>query len=68
MSGPYYSQDLVVDKYPEAVRDELGKSVDKTRWGGRVRNPDAMNRIAVEDVQPKLDAAFGWLDVTGNRA
>ncbi|HEY5622215.1 MAG TPA: glycosyltransferase family 9 protein [Gammaproteobacteria bacterium] len=57
-TGPYFSQDLVVDKYPEAVRDELGKSVDEVRWGRRVRNPDTMNRITVDDVKPRLHAAF----------
>lgn len=57
-AGPYSSQDLVVDKYPEAVRKELGKSVDEIRWGRRVRNPDAMSLVTVADVKPKLGAAF----------
>ncbi len=57
-TGPYNSQDLVVDKYPEAVRQEFGKSVEEIHWGRRVRNPDAMNLIAVDDVIPKLRAAF----------
>ena len=57
-TGPYFSQDLVVDRYPEAVRKELGKSVDEIRWGRRIRNPDAMNMITVDDVYPKLHAAF----------
>lgn len=57
-AGPYNSQDLVVDKYPEAVRAEFGASVDEISWGRRVRNPDAMNLITVEDVKPKLMAAF----------
>ncbi len=57
-TGPYLSQDLVVDKYPEAVRKELGRSVNDIRWGRRVRNPDAMGLIAVADVIPRLQAAF----------
>ena len=57
-TGPYLSQDLVVDKYPEAVRQELGRSVEEIRWGRRVRSPDAMSLIAVADVIPKLQAAF----------
>jgi len=57
-AGPYLSQDLVVDKYPEAVRQELGRSLEEIRWGRRVRSPDAMSLIAVEDVIPKLQAAF----------
>jgi len=54
-TGPYLSQDLVVDKYPQAVAREFGKSVDALRWGERVRNPDAMNLIEVADVAAKLD-------------
>ena len=55
---PYSSAELVVNRYPEAIRQEYGKSVDETRWGSRVRNPDAMNLITVADVTEKLDAAF----------
>ena len=57
-AGPYNSQDLVVDKYPEAVRSEFGASVDEISWGRRVRNPDAMSLITVADVRPKLLEAF----------
>jgi heptosyltransferase I len=58
-TGPYFSQDLVVDKYPEAVRREFNKSVDEIPWGGRVRSPDALDLIRVEDVKDKLDRALG---------
>ena len=57
-TGPYNSQHLVVDRYPEAVEREFGKSVEDIRWGRRVRNPDAMDLIAVEDVTRKLADAF----------
>jgi len=57
-TGPYLSQHLVVDKYPDAVRKEFGRSVDGIRWGRRVRDPDAMNLITVADVTEKLDLAF----------
>lgn len=57
-TGPYLSQHLVVDKYPEAVEREFGKPVDSLRWGQRVRDPAAMSLIRVEDVERKLDAAF----------
>ncbi|MEE8249858.1 MAG: glycosyltransferase family 9 protein, partial [Gammaproteobacteria bacterium] len=57
-TGPHNSQHLVGDKYPDAVRQELGKSVEEIRWGRRVRNPDAMNLITVADVTVKLRAAF----------
>jgi heptosyltransferase I len=57
-TGPYFSQNLVVDKYPEAVAREFGRPVESLRWGQRVRDPDAMNLIGVADVTAKLDVAF----------
>jgi len=60
-TGPYDSQHLVVDAYPEAVKCELGKPVDALRWGQRVRNPDAMDLIRVEDVCAKVDDVLGAL-------
>jgi heptosyltransferase I len=57
-TGPYFSQHLVVDRYPEAVAREFGRPVDSLRWGQRVRDPAAMSLITVADVTAKLDAAF----------
>jgi heptosyltransferase I len=57
-TGPYFSQHLVVDKYPEAVQREFGRSIDTLRWGQRVRDPEAMSLITVPDVTAKLDLAF----------
>ena len=55
-AGPYLSQEWVVDKYPEAVRREMGKNVDEVSWGTRVRDPEAMSLIEVRDVTGRLDA------------
>jgi heptosyltransferase I len=57
-TGPYFSQELVVDKYPEAVAREFGRPIEALRWGQRVRDPAAMSLITVADVIVKLDAAF----------
>jgi heptosyltransferase I len=57
-TGPYFSQHLVVDKYPEAVDREFHRPVSELRWGQRVRDPEAMSLITVADVQPKVDQAF----------
>jgi heptosyltransferase I len=57
-TGPYFSQHLVVDKYPEAVAAEFGTSTEALRWGQRVRDPRAMSLITVADVIEKLDMAF----------
>lgn len=62
-TGPWASQHLVVDRYPEAVREEFGCEVSEIRWGRRVRNPDVMDRITVEDVVEKLDMAFAERDI-----
>lgn len=53
-TGPYFSEHLVVDRYRDAVRNEFGKSVEDLRWGQRVRDPDAMNLILVDDVIEKV--------------
>jgi heptosyltransferase I len=54
-TGPYLSQQWVVNKYPEALKTELCKTVDEVPWGRRVRNPNAMDWIHVSDVTDKLD-------------
>ncbi len=55
-TGPYFSRQWFVNKYPEALEAELGKTVDQVPWGKRVRNPAAIDRIRVNDVTDKLDA------------
>ena len=54
-TGPYFSQHLVADRYPDAIRREFGKDVDDVRWGQRVRDPDAMDLITLNDVTQKVD-------------
>lgn len=49
-TGPYFSQDLVVDAYPEAVRREFGLPASGVRFGQRVRDPSAMDLIRAEEV------------------
>ncbi len=58
-TGPYFSRDLCVNAYPEAVRTYLGKDVDELRWGQRVRHPDAMGLIRLGDVRKRLDRLLG---------
>jgi len=60
-AGPYFSQEWVVDKYPEALLQELGKGVDEVPWGTRVRHADAMALIEVQDVTERLDALMQTL-------
>lgn len=57
-TGPYNQREYVVNRYPDAVRKYLGKQVDEVRWGQRVRHPDAMDLITVDDVTVRLDRIF----------
>lgn len=58
-TGPYLSQDLVVDAYPRAVQREFGKSVEEIPWGARVRDPSAMDLISVDEVKRAVDGVLG---------
>jgi heptosyltransferase I len=58
-TGPYFSQQLVVDEYPEAVRREFDKPVGALRWGQRVRDPDAMDLIKVDRVLGSIETVLG---------
>ncbi len=66
-TGPYFSQHLVVDKYPKAVAREFGRPIETLRWGQRVRDPAAMSLITVADVTAKLDAAFAERGIRAER-
>ena len=57
-TGPYASRELTANRYPDAVQDYLGKSVEQVRWGQRVRHPDAMDLITVDEVIGKIDSFF----------
>jgi heptosyltransferase I len=54
-TGPYLSQQWVVNKYPDSLKAESRLSVEEATWGKRVRNLQAMNRISISDVTEKLD-------------
>ena len=54
-TGPYLSQQWVINKYPEALKEETGQEVEDVPWGTRVRNPDAMQRITTSDVIGKIE-------------
>ena len=54
-TGPYLSQQWVINKYLEALHEETGHTVDEVPWGTRVRSADAMQRIKTEDVIEKIE-------------
>jgi len=61
-TGPYFSRQWVIDKYPEAVMAEFGKTVGQMPWGGRVRNPDAMELIRVDEVTTMIGRVMASID------
>ena len=58
LSGPYLSQDLVVDRYAEALKKYCQKDENKVPWITRVHNPKAMDLITVADVMAKLEGVL----------
>lgn len=57
-TGPYLSRDLTVNRYPDAVKKYLKRPTGELRWGQRVRDPNAMDLITIEDVRGKIDEFF----------
>jgi heptosyltransferase I len=58
-TGPYLSQSTVVNRYPDAARRFLGKTVDELRWGQRIRDKNAMLLVEIDDVREKIDGILG---------
>lgn len=58
-TGPWGSREFVVNRYPQAVKRQLGKPAEEVRFGRRLSRPGAMNEISVDDVTEALDRA--WL-------
>ncbi len=54
-TGPYLSQQHTVNCYRDAAQRFLGKAVEDLRWGQRIRSPDAMNLIKIDEVCAKID-------------
>jgi len=52
---PYLCPELVVNRYPDAVYNKYGKSVNDVPWGTRIREAGTMQRISPEDVTSMLD-------------
>ena len=53
-TGPYKSLDILIDKYPEALQRFNHKSVAEADWGERVRDPEVMDLIKVEQVTQRI--------------
>jgi heptosyltransferase I len=62
-TGPY-DRSWTINKYPEALFEDCGQTVEQARWGQRVRDPDVMQRIQVPEVTGMLDRL---LEMRGQR-
>ncbi|MGD8380228.1 MAG: glycosyltransferase family 9 protein [Gammaproteobacteria bacterium] len=54
-TGPCLGREWIVNRYPDNLREFLHTDVDSVRWGTRVRHPEAMERIRVDEVIERLD-------------
>ncbi len=54
-TGPYKSQQILVNRYEDALRQYNHKNLEEATWGERVRNPGVMNLISVDDVVQNID-------------
>lgn len=53
-TGPYNSQQFVVNAYPEALQQYQGKTVEQASWGQRVRHPEVMRSIQPQQLIERL--------------
>ncbi len=55
LSGPYLHQELVVDRYEQALLQYRKKKMDDVPWITRVHDKRAMELITVDDVMQRLE-------------
>lgn len=57
-TGPYLDRDRAVNKYPQAVQKEYGKSLNDLPWGIRAHGEDVMQLITSDEVKSALKASL----------
>jgi heptosyltransferase I len=58
LTGPYNSQNLVLNKYPHALKVLKGKAQEEAKWGERVHHAQAMSFFEQEELSQKLQLAL----------
>ncbi|HYA38390.1 MAG TPA: glycosyltransferase family 9 protein [Candidatus Methylomirabilis sp.] len=58
LSGPYLHPELVINRFPEAVRTILGRDPNTEAWTTRVHSGQPMQLIRVEEVLNRLAQIF----------
>lgn len=65
-TGPYLSQEWLVNRYPDAANQFLQKREDELAWGQRIRDPQVMDLVTIEDVTNKLNLLFSTTETSEN--
>lgn len=55
-TGPYKSQSVLINQYPTALQQFKQKSVNNATWGERIRDPQVMDLISVDEVKQTIDS------------
>jgi heptosyltransferase I len=61
-SGPYNSQSVRVNAFPEALQKFSHKTPEQARWGERIRHPQVMSLITVKAVIEKVEQILDHTD------
>lgn len=61
-TGPYSSQNYVVDHYQAHLRQQYGKLPEQVKWGKRVHGSDLMDTITSKEVFEQIDHLLLELD------
>lgn len=54
-TGPYFSQKYIVSVYEQCIKQETGKASHELPWRTRLKDPNAMQRIQIDNVKNALD-------------
>ncbi len=54
-TGPYKSQEYLANRYEEALKKFNQKTIEQAAWGERVRDPEVMDMISLDDVKQSID-------------
>ena len=54
-TGPIDNMDNIINKYPLALQKYHQKKIDQVKWGKRIREPNAMKLINIDEVVIKIN-------------
>ena len=64
-TGPYLFQNYVVSVWEQEIAKQTGKSAEQLPWRGRVKDPDAMQKITIDSVLEKLGQLLDVIQTEG---